>query len=427
MSSSGVRWQGTDQLLELTFQACPIPLFAIDCNGLVILWNRACEQFTGVPAGNILGSDRHWQVFYPDATSRRPTLADLVLENRQAVIFDYYATKQHPQVMGKQLQAEGWLREQGGVDRYSVFTAVPVRNAEGELLAVVETFQDLTDKRQISQELEQAYENLKSSQVKVLQTEKMASIGQLAAGVAHEINNPIGFVKSNLSTFSKYVERLNLFLEKLDDWCKSLPDSSEQAALSALRKELKVDFILEDTAQLLEESREGIERVRKIVQDLKSFSRIDEAALKLADLNECLESTLNIVWNELKYKATVEKDLASLPEMLCNPQQINQVLLNLLINAGQAIEKQGAIRIRTWHAGGRNCIAISDSGGGIAEENLGRLFDPFFTTKDVGQGTGLGLSISYDIVSNHGGEILVDSRVGQGTTFTVCLPCVVRS
>jgi two-component system NtrC family sensor kinase len=178
----------------------------------------------------------------------------------------------------------------------------------------------------------------------------------------------------------------------------------------------------EDIKGLITESLDGSERVRKIVQGLKSFARVDEAEYKYADINECIESTINIVWNELKYKATLKKDYGNLPLTKCYPQQINQVFMNLLINAGHAIESQGEITIKTWAEDGSIWVAISDTGHGIPKEDLNKIFEPFFTTKEVGKGTGLGLSITYEIVQKHDGEITVESEVGKGTTFTVRLP-----
>jgi two-component system NtrC family sensor kinase len=249
----------------------------------------------------------------------------------------------------------------------------------------------------------------------------MASIGQLAAGVAHEINNPMGFISSNLGTLGKYVERLQTFMESQGAALSSL--STETADRLAIeRKKLKIDYLLDDIPKLLAESADGAGRVRTIVQNLKSFSRVDEAELKESDLNDCLDSTITIAWNELKYKCTVVKEFGEIPPVKCYPQQLNQVFLNLLVNGAHAIEKQGTITVRTWHEGEEVCIAVSDTGCGIPEEVRNRIFEPFFTTKEVGKGTGLGLSISYDIVKKHGGSIELQSVVGEGTTFTVHLP-----
>ncbi|MBI5741108.1 MAG: PAS domain S-box protein [Nitrospirae bacterium] len=275
-----------------------------------------------------------------------------------------------------------------------------------------------------NRETEKAYAELKATQAQLLQREKMASIGQLAAGVAHEINNPMGFISSNLGTLGKYMSRLTEFIGAQSEMMGSLHSAEASGKLAELRKGLKIDYILSDLEQLIKESLDGADRVKKIVQNLKSFSRVDEAEYKYADINECIESTLNIVWNELKYKATVTKEYGALPHTKCYPLQLNQVFVNLLINASQAIEKQGEIKIKTCNGDGSIKVSISDTGAGIAEDKIGRIFEPFYTTKEVGKGTGLGLSITYDIVKKHNGDISVESEVGKGTTFTVRIPVV---
>lgn len=271
-------------------------------------------------------------------------------------------------------------------------------------------------------ELETAYSELKLSQAKILQQEKMASIGQLAAGVAHEINNPIGFVSSNLGTLDKYLSRLIEYAGILATVAGDLHDLAIDAHLADERKRLKIDSIIDDARKLIVESRDGTHRVKTIVQNLKSFSRVDQQQALDADINECLETTLNIVWNELKYKVTVKKEYGVLPRTWCYPQQLNQVFMNLLMNAAQAIEKQGTIAIRTWATADSLYASIADTGCGITAANISRIFEPFFTTKEVGKGTGLGLSITYDIIKNHNGDITVESEVGKGTTFTVRVP-----
>ncbi|HMK49329.1 MAG TPA: ATP-binding protein, partial [Thermodesulfovibrionales bacterium] len=177
---------------------------------------------------------------------------------------------------------------------------------------------------------------------------------------------------------------------------------------------------------LIKESLEGTERVKRIVQDLKTFSHIDEAEWKMADVNTSIESTLNIVWNEIKYKATLRKDYGDIPLTICNPGQLNQVFMNMLINAAHAIEKQGEITIRTFRSDGYVNVSISDTGRGIPDDKIGRIFEPFFTTKEVGKGTGLGLSIAYDIIKKHKGYISVESELGKGSTFTVKIPVIER-
>ncbi|MEJ2200063.1 MAG: ATP-binding protein [Desulfuromonadaceae bacterium] len=310
---------------------------------------------------------------------------------------------------------------------YHVKTFLFMEQDETASGAVI-TVNDFTEMKRLNQdltgkgaELEKAYEELKATQSQILHQEKMACVGQLAAGVAHEINNPMGFIISNLSTLEKYIERFSAYIQDLDGALANFP-CDELAALSSRRKELKIDFVCADSVDLIRESLEGADRVKNIVQNLKGFSRVDSAQCCSTDINECLESTISIIWNEIKYKATLERDYGKLPLLTCYPQQLNQVFLNLLVNAAQAIPEQGVIRVETRCEQGDIRVKISDTGGGIPPEVLSRIFEPFFTTKEIGKGTGLGLSISFEIVQKHGGEILVDSRPGEGTTFTLRLP-----
>ncbi|MBJ6802019.1 ATP-binding protein [Geomonas propionica] len=254
------------------------------------------------------------------------------------------------------------------------------------------------------------------------QQEKMASIGQLAAGVAHEINNPMGFITSNLSTLDKYLGRLQDFIAAQEEALRGEGGEAASESLAQARRQLKIDHIFTDGKQLIAESLEGGVRVQHIVQNLKNFSRVDQLQYSLVDLNECLETTISIAWNEIKYVATLTREFAALPLVSCYPQQLNQVFLNLLVNASQAIEHAGEIVVRTWSEGGNVFVSVSDTGTGIAPDVIKRIFEPFFTTKEVGKGTGLGLSISYDIIRKHNGEITVESTPGLGTTFKITLP-----
>ncbi len=260
-------------------------------------------------------------------------------------------------------------------------------------------------------------------QVQLLQSEKMASIGQLAAGIAHEINNPVGFVTSNLGSLDAYhraiFELLDAY-EAMEAICP--PNAPALADIQELKNKKKIVRIRADIGELLAESREGLKRVAKIVSDLKTFSRADKDNWQWVDLHQGIDSTLNIVWNEIKYHCTLNKEYGDIPKVHCIPSQLNQVFLNLLVNAAQAIPQKGEITIRSGHVGNEVFIAIADTGAGIPAEHLPRLFEAFFTTKPVGKGTGLGLSIAYNIVHKHGGRIEVASTVGEGTTFTVWLP-----
>jgi two-component system NtrC family sensor kinase len=263
----------------------------------------------------------------------------------------------------------------------------------------------------------------------MMHNDKLATIGQLAAGVAHEINNPMGFVGSNMATLAKYIEKYNSYIDQIEQELRSGSSGVLPEQVLALRTSLKLDYVMRDISVLVEENNEGIERVKRIVQDLRTFSRADSSdATGAAELNGCMDSTINIVINEIKYIAEIRRDYGNLPKVVCNAQQINQIFLNLLINAAHAIQAKGdetgEIVIRSWSDTDNVYVSVSDNGCGIAPENCNKIFDAFFTTKEIGKGTGLGLSISSSIIRRHGGEIMLKSELGVGTTFTVRLPLV---
>jgi two-component system NtrC family sensor kinase len=264
----------------------------------------------------------------------------------------------------------------------------------------------------------------KQLESQLVQSEKLASLGQLAAGVAHEINNPIGFISSNLGTLDGYFKQLQEMLDAYRDAEEAIGSSELVERLQQLRERIELEFLRDDIPLLIKESKEGISRVGQIVKNLKDFSRVDSnQEWQWANLQQGIESTLNIVANELKYKADVVKDYQVLPDIECLPSQINQVIMNLIVNASQAIgPERGTLTLRTGLAVETVWIEVEDTGSGIAPQCLPKIFDPFFTTKPVGQGTGLGLSLSYGIVKKHRGEISVRSEVGVGTTFRVELP-----
>ena len=272
-------------------------------------------------------------------------------------------------------------------------------------------------------ELERRLQENQQVQLQLLQSEKLASIGQLAAGIAHEINNPIGFVNSNLNSLNHYIadifEVLNSY-ESLLEHEPVNPDTLE--IISKLRQQKELDYLKDDIPQLIAESCEGLIRVCNIIQDLKNFSRVDSNDWELVDLHKYLDSTLNILRSELKYRCTIHKVYGDIPELYCLASQINQVFMNVLVNAAQAIKDQGDITIRTLKSADEVWVEISDTGQGIAPEHINRIFEPFFTTKPVGKGTGLGLSISQNIVKKHDGRIEIISAVNTGTTFRICLP-----
>lgn len=277
-------------------------------------------------------------------------------------------------------------------------------------------------------ELQKTHEDLKSVQTQLLQSEKFSAIGQLAAGIAHEINNPIGFINSNMQTLEEYIEHytklLGLFNSLADSFKASDPQKAAQivASWEKIRKDVNYDFISEDIGKLVKESQEGAEKIRKIVLDLRDFASPDKGVVDLVNLDALIESILNVVWNEIKYKAELKKEYGKIPPISCDPQKVGQVFVSLLINAAQAIKGKGVITIRTYLEGEHVMVDFCDTGCGIPPENMTRIFDPFFTTKPVGQGLGLGLSVSYDIIKKHGGLITFKTQVGKGTTFTVRLP-----
>ena len=281
-------------------------------------------------------------------------------------------------------------------------------------------------------ELSGAYVELKKIHDQMVQQEKMASLGQLAAGAAHEINNPAGFVNSNIGSLEKYVDRLLQWTLFIDEHMDKIENPELVAELNTKKRALKIDYILDDIKSLIVETKDGIERIGTIVRNMKNFCRAEDDVLQQVNLAECIDSALSIAWNEVKYKATVEKHYAELPPVSVLPQQLGQVFVNLLVNAAQAIEDQGQITITTRieHSSAvangvaENWVVVSicDNGSGITPEQQLRIFEPFFTTKEIGIGTGLGLSICADIVQKHNGTITVDSTVGVGSCFTLKLP-----
>ena len=263
---------------------------------------------------------------------------------------------------------------------------------------------------------------LKESQAQVIQQEKMASIGLLAAGVAHEINNPIGFITSNLKSLEKYIDKLIQFIDFQGQTLDRCADQATRAAVAQQKQQIRLDYLVRDLRDLLSESLDGSRRVSKIVQDLQSFSRADNNEVVSSDLNETIMRTINMVRNEIKYVAELDLRLEYLPLVFCQSQQIGQVLMNLLMNAAHSIQGKGLITLAALLVDDSVEIRVTDNGCGISADHIERIFEPFFTTKEAGRGTGLGLAISSDIVKKHGGELLVVSTAGKGTTFKVRLP-----
>ena len=326
------------------------------------------------------------------------------------------------------------LLHKNGTYRWFYSRGKAARDDQGKVASMAGSITDITERKQLEIELHDGLARSRELNVKLeqahnqlLQSEKMASIGQLAAGVAHELNNPIGFIQSNIGTLEGYVADLLDVIDHAEE-CSTSMESASAEQFRRLCEEKDINYIKSDIRQLMAESKDGADRVRRIVQNLKEFSHVHEKEWQWADLHKGIESTLTVVWNEIKYKAEVKKEYGSLPEVYCLASQLNQVIMNLLVNAAQAIETQGTITIRTGTLSVTDdalpsvWIEVADTGKGIAPENLKRVFEPFFTTKPVGKGTGLGLSLAWGIVQKHHGTLEVQSEVGVGTTFRMTLP-----
>ena len=270
-------------------------------------------------------------------------------------------------------------------------------------------------------ELTKTLQDLKAAQSQLLQQEKMTSIGQLAAGVAHEINNPMGFIISNLASLRNSSAALAQYVQASEAVLAGC-DQENRSKMKSLHDSLDLAFIMEDTPMLIKESLDGAERVKSIVQSLRSFAEVDHVGVQPININDCLDNTVNVAWNELKDKANIVRSYAELPLVQGQSQELGQVFLNILRNAVQAFAERGSIHLKTSHENGIVHIAITDNGCGIPPEIIARVFDPFFTTRPPGQGTGLGLSTCYDTIKKHGGSIDVASVVGKGTRLTIRLP-----
>lgn len=416
-------------------------IFLVDRDVRVTLWNRFMERHSGVSREQALG--RSLFELFPELSEKWLTkkLEGVFLLGSTAFI----SWEQRPFL----IRFSHRRPITSSIDAMRQNCAFfPISNDAGEIVAVCITILDATDichadgelkqvlekLTQRNQELSALNEQLAQAHQQLLQSEKLAAIGQLAAGVAHEINNPVGFVLSNLNTLTQYATEL---LEVIGAYIALEPQVGDEvrARLLACRQQADIGYLQEDIPALLRESKDGLVRVRDIVLGLRDFSRVDSAnSWEVTDIHRCIESTLHIVHNEVKYRAELLREYRELPSVECIPSQINQVILNLVINAAQACaevngkdgrDEIGKIAVRTgvtsdpaetvW-------FEVEDTGCGISADSLTRIFEPFYTTKPVGQGTGLGLSVTYGIVNAHHGKIEVDSTPGRGTRFRVTLP-----
>jgi len=364
-------------------EACPFPIVEFDMQGSILLMNRAFLELLErlkIPreeAGRVLPEGYLSQL-------------QQVLDEKGAA-FDLFSEVEN---------------------RFLEFTFIPLR-ARRRSFALVN---DLTDQRQAAHrlqdyahELEQANRQMKEAQAQLIQSEKMASLGQLVAGIAHEINTPIGSINSNNDTLIRSASKMRDFLS----CAQCPPDVRENPEV------VKIMGILEDINR---NNRIACDRIMNIIRSLRNFARLDEAERRRVNIHEGIDSSLILVHHQIKNRIQVAKEYGDLPEIECYPNQLSQVFMNILVNAGQAIPDKGTITIKTFRLGDEIKVTISDTGVGIPKEILDRIFEPGFTTKRAGVGTGLGLSICRKIIQDHHGRIAVESEVGKGTTFTITLP-----
>jgi len=274
--------------------------------------------------------------------------------------------------------------------------------------------------RQSNEEVHTAYRELKETQVQLVQSEKMASLGQLVAGIAHEIKNPLNFIYGNTDFLTKYVNQLRSLISFIEE--RQSLSQNDKKEVEKFKSQINYSFLLQDIETLIANFEEGAKRIHAIIGDLRTFSRMESDDFRKVNIHEQIEVALNLLQNEYRERIKIVKEYGELPEVECHPGKMNQVFMNLLLNACQAIADQGQIRIRSKAKGSSIEISIEDDGEGIESETMDRIFEPFFTTKPVGTGTGLGLSISYAIVQQHKGAIEVQSEPKQGTRFTITLP-----
>lgn len=417
------------QLFQDVVNQLAIGVCLVDSDYKILYWNNFFEDRLQMPMADVEG--KSLLELFPDQATflKRKLQSVFLLKNasfsyweQRPVVFQFKSTRP---ITGEECQM------------YQNVEIYPIFNSSDAVVRACITVYDMTVTASYHQQLTRLTEQLETEKQQqqvlinkleeahnqLLQSEKMAAIGQLAAGVAHEINNPVGFIFSNLQSLQDYLSRMLKYIELLTKIVDKVPQPTLHQLKADYMQRNQLALVLSDCPDLLNESMEGAERVMAIVKSLKEFSHVDSTEWSHADITSGIESTLRVISNELKYKADVVRNYAAdLPLLYCQPMQLNQVFMNLLVNAAQAMDNFGRIDIEVTFDSHRFMVKIRDSGKGIAPEHMKRIFEPFFTTKPVGQGTGLGLSLSYTIIRRHKGSIQVDSTPGVGTCFTIELP-----
>ena len=416
--------RNSQKQLQLALEGTAQGLWDWDMRGTHVYFSDRWCQMLGYEQRELTPDFATWRdLIHPDDLARTLQAVDKYLGSISTSEQDQYEVEVRLRCKDGSYK---WIQARGKVVSFS---------DNGQPLRFTGTHTDITERKAAEEQLKQshealheAHEQLKLHQRQLVQSEKLASLGQLAAGVAHEINNPIAYVKSNLGSLQDYIQVLRSLLA-INQQLAVCAEAGDEAGIAAARGQLTelesredVEFMLGDIDELITESLGGADRVRDIVRDLRNFAHTGTEETTETNINEIIESSLRIAWNELKYKCKVKKNLQPVPTFMGYPERLNQVIVNMLVNAAQAIDENGEVRISTELSADRIVVRISDTGSGISPEDITKLFDPFFTTKEVGVGTGLGLSISHAVIENHGGTIDVDSILGEGTTFTISLP-----
>ena len=394
-----------DKFIEYTIQNSAVATFVVDLHHKIIYWNMACEELTGAKAIDLIGTSDHWKAFYD---YRRPCVADLIIDNNPGEMATLYNIYSRSTLVPNGLHAEGWYSELGGKDRYILFDAAPIYDVNGELIAAIETLNDITERKKAEDKLREVNVKLSEAQDQLIQAEKLNAIGLLASGVAHEVRNPLGII----------IQGVN-YLEK---------------KLSAKEK---------DIFEILTMMKDGVKRADKIINGLLDFSRVTTLNLQSEDINSVLLTSLTLVKNQFIFEnIEIIKELKTdIPKVLIDKNKIEQVCINILLNAAQAMPEGGKIIIRSYVKQleeiknglnrkdedilmvGKKAVILEfeDTGIGISQENISKIFDPFFTTRGPRGGTGLGLTVSQSILHMHKGLMHVESQVGKGTKITVIL------